>query len=564
MIRKEYKRPALLGVAVGVILALALVFAFWGALTAYGTTDAPGICSNDKTFSCATNADCVPHGGGTCYLPTAGGVTLNHQVCIDDANPKDSLVCRANDVSIQLPITDLVISKPCAFLGDTANVSFVAKFYLTAQDRYDIGVWIAEDGGDALTGTCSVSDFPSSPSPVPWTNTDADTCGDIVSTNNPVYMSIQNIDIACVDANNDGLTDTNVCLSWRQPGAANDVCTSPLDAFPGAPSKCWCGPIPGLEIPIPPQLTLVKTVINDNGGTAVANDFQAKIDGVNVPWSVAQTLTIGAHTASETVVPGYAASVWGGDCAANGTITLARGDNKTCTITNNDIAPKLTLVKTVINNNGGNKGVADFPLFISGTPAINGTAYDQTANVLLTASETPQTGYTPSAWGGDCAADGTITLLPGDDKTCTISNDDIPMGCALSPGYWKGGAGVPKWDQTSDPIAQSAGFWTGTTFPQTSYTYLEVMQLPAHGDVTVQLGFKYIAARLNQVAFGVPSGVDTLLDTILNPATSSGYLWDNPVGTKPTDTDKAEGKDLLNQLNNYFMTVGEAGCPVSW
>jgi len=45
--------------------------------------------------------------------------------------------------------------------------------------------------------------------------------------------------------------------------------------------------------------------------------------------------------------------------------------------------------------------------------------------VLLTASETPQTGYTPSAWGGDCASDGTITLLPGDNKTCTITNDDI-------------------------------------------------------------------------------------------------------------------------------------------
>jgi hypothetical protein len=54
----------------------------------------------------------------------------------------------------------------------------------------------------------------------------------------------------------------------------------------------------------------------------------------------------------------------------------------------------------------------------------SGTAYDQVANVQLTASETPQAGYTPSVWGGDCAADGTITLLPGDDKTCTITNDD--------------------------------------------------------------------------------------------------------------------------------------------
>ncbi len=33
-------------------------------------------------------------------------------------------------------------------------------------------------------------------------------------------------------------------------------------------------------------------------------------------------------------------------------------------------------------------------------------------------------GYTASAWGGDCKADGAIALLPGDEKTCTITNTD--------------------------------------------------------------------------------------------------------------------------------------------
>ena len=54
------------------------------------------------------------------------------------------------------------------------------------------------------------------------------------------------------------------------------------------------------------------------------------------------------YTASETTQTGYAASAWGGDCAADGTITLLPGDDKTCTITNDDIAPKLTLVKQAI------------------------------------------------------------------------------------------------------------------------------------------------------------------------------------------------------------------------
>jgi hypothetical protein len=116
--------------------------------------------------------------------------------------------------------------------------------------------------------------------------------------------------------------------------------------------------------------------------------------------------------------------VWGGDCAADGTITLLPGDVKECTITNDDVKPKLTLRKTVTNDDGGSLTQADFPSFVDGSPVAWDTQVEVTANVQHTASETPQTGYTPSVWGGDCAADGTITLLPGDVKECTITNDD--------------------------------------------------------------------------------------------------------------------------------------------
>jgi len=276
---------------------------------------------------------------------------------------------------------------------------------------------------------------------------------------------------------------------------------------------------------ISPTLTLVKTVINDNGGTAVANDFQGKIDNANVPWQVAQNVNAGAHTATETVVTDYTAGSWGGDCAADGSVTLALGENKTCTITNNDnapsltlnkivvndnggtalesdwtlsatgptsisgpgaagsadvvsgpsfdagayalsesggpsgysasawscvggtqngsnitlglgqsatctitnddVQPKLTLIKHVINDNGGTKVVSDFPLFVNATGVTSGVANGFNAG-SYTASETNQTGYTASAWSGDCAANGTVTLNVGDNKTCEITNDDQP------------------------------------------------------------------------------------------------------------------------------------------
>jgi probable HAF family extracellular repeat protein len=74
--------------------------------------------------------------------------------------------------------------------------------------------------------------------------------------------------------------------------------------------------------------------------------FNLQIDGVTVKEKInsgssgPQTVSIGTHTVSETGAPGTPLSAFGtvigGDCAADGTVTLAEGDNKICTITNYD------------------------------------------------------------------------------------------------------------------------------------------------------------------------------------------------------------------------------------
>lgn len=185
---------------------------------------------------------------------------------------------------------------------------------------------------------------------------------------------------------------------------------------------------------IAPTLTLVKTVLNDNGGTASVSNFQGKIDGNNVAWSTAIPVSSGAHTASEVSLPTYTASAWGGDCAADGSVTLALGENKTCTITNDDIAPKLHLRKVVVNNNGGTKTVADFTLTADGAGAndISGTSpVDSTAGLkadTFALSETNMAGYTASAWScvGGTQSGSNITLGLNEEATCTITNDDQP------------------------------------------------------------------------------------------------------------------------------------------
>jgi hypothetical protein len=49
-------------------------------------------------------------------------------------------------------------------------------------------------------------------------------------------------------------------------------------------------------------------------------------------------------------------------------------------------------------------------------------------------SETGDSDYDASGWGGDCAADGSITLADGEVATCTITNDDDESGGSSSGG----------------------------------------------------------------------------------------------------------------------------------
>jgi hypothetical protein len=109
-------------------------------------------------------------------------------------------------------------------------------------------------------------------------------------------------------------------------------------------------------------------------------------------------------------------------------VTLAVGDDKTCTITNSDVQPVLVVVKHVIKDNGGTAEAADFTMNVTGsgpTPgsfpgvdilgtvvAINAGAYDVT--------ETGPSGYTAS-FSADCV--GSIAI--GEVKTCTVTNDDV-------------------------------------------------------------------------------------------------------------------------------------------
>ena len=155
------------------------------------------------------------------------------------------------------------------------------------------------------------------------------------------------------------------------------------------------------------QLTLLKTVVNDNGGTAVDTDWTLTADGptdgvsgVEGDPSITNTpVNPGNYTLTETGGPaGYTATAWTCQNAAgdpvtvtDATIPVALGDNLTCTITNNDQAAQLTLLKTVVNDNGGTAVDTDWTLTADGpTDGVSGVEGDPSiTNTPSTPATTP-------------------------------------------------------------------------------------------------------------------------------------------------------------------------------
>ncbi|WP_185741917.1 hypothetical protein, partial [Pseudoxanthomonas sp. 3HH-4] len=224
----------------------------------------------------------------------------------------------------------------------------------------------------------------------------------------------------------------------------------------------------------PATLTLVKTVVNDNGGTATVTSFPLTATGPTTITGVSGTAAVtnrsvnaGVYTLSEVTAAGYTAGAW--SCTAGtlsgSQLTLANGQSATCTITNNDQPATLTLVKTVVNDNGGTATVADFPLTATGPRTITGVSgtgavTNRSINAgVYTLSEVTAAGYTAGAWS--CTA-GTLsgsqlTLVNGQSATCTITNNDQAAQLTL----------VKTVDNTGGGTASPAS-WTLTATGPTS------------------------------------------------------------------------------------------------
>ena len=244
----------------------------------------------------------------------------------------------------------------------------------------------------------------------------------------------------------------------------------------------------------PAMLTVTKIVTNDDGGTLEVSDFPLFVDGGSVTSGEQNDFDAGKHTVSETGDAGYTAT-FGGDCDEDGSVTLALGEKKACTITNDDKPGRLNVIKTIAGAPPSGTQSFTFQLRQGASGSSAGTILESaTANAgnggiinfttLLDANTTYQlceivmpgwmttlgppfyTVYNPSGDNSTVCTDFTVSL--DEKRTFTINNIPPPGGLGRTIGFWKNWASCansngrqrPVLDQTL-ALAEPAGILIG-------------------------------------------------------------------------------------------------------
>lgn len=159
---------------------------------------------------------------------------------------------------------------------------------------------------------------------------------------------------------------------------------------------------------------MAAVTITDNGGSTVTGRLLADADNTDAD-------STGAVTLNNTNVTVPTCAV-----AAPAVVPPATG-------TTRRLEGTINVVKLVINDNGGAKTVADFPLFLNGEPIVSGETNDFVADgttALITETSNPN--YARS-FSGDCDSNGSFKFTPGTNNYCIITNNDIGAPVVVPP-----------------------------------------------------------------------------------------------------------------------------------
>jgi hypothetical protein len=236
------------------------------------------------------------------------------------------------------------------------------------------------------------------------------------------------------------------------------------------------------------SLTIVKKVVNDNGGTATVSAFginttaggltfdNGVVNGTTTTYTTQKiTVVTETYTLKENNVYGYTEGNWSCTGAAgtvvpnfdNGSVQVGKGEDVVCTITNDDEPGKIIIIKNAKPAQGSfaftTTGTGYNGFTLTGATTGGGNQNSQTLNAgTYTVKEGTQLGWILTGVGGskdpltpyDCVVSGTggssgtaeldinneltgkatIVLKNGDTVTCTFENTGV--GATRTQGFW--------------------------------------------------------------------------------------------------------------------------------
>jgi uncharacterized repeat protein (TIGR01451 family) len=201
------------------------------------------------------------------------------------------------------------------------------------------------------------------------------------------------------------------------------------------------------------KLTLAKTVVNDEGGSALATAWTltATGDAATGPTTISgasgsgtvtdAVVPVGTYTLSESAIAGYTQTSLACSGAADtdvsdGKLTLAAGETATCTFTNNDQQVAQSIDKDwALDNDADNSGtvtVGDtlrYTVTVTNTGAVALTNVQIADGMLSGVSGSPCASVAPL---GTCVLTGTYVVTSDDEtvgsvsNTATVTSNEIP------------------------------------------------------------------------------------------------------------------------------------------
>ncbi len=178
-------------------------------------------------------------------------------------------------------------------------------------------------------------------------------------------------------------------------------------------------------------LTLVKNLINDNGGnatldqfvlTATAGDAAPVIDGPDpdqaLDSGIGAAVPAGDYSLAETTLAGYAASSWvcTGGTVTDSVVTVTDGADVVCVVTNDDQVVDLQLTKS----DGGANAVAGGPAFDYTLTIDNVGARDAQIGEPVVVTDQLPSGMSYVSFPSNCS-------VAGQTLTCSLDPADLQV-----------------------------------------------------------------------------------------------------------------------------------------